>query len=262
MNEVCCRFGPENRLAGIITEPGGRAPRLGLVLVSAGLLPKAGPFRLYAELARSLANAGVVTLRFDLGGLGDSAQEQGDRQLEARTESEIGAALDCLSERFALSGIVLGGLCSGAEDSFRVAASEKRVTGLVMIDPFAYRTTGWAWRHLRHRLWRRALRALGLYLPVAHERAKIVSYQYLERVEAASMLRALLARNTRMHFIYTSGVRERLNHERQFRALFRGLDLKDLVTVDYLPQLDHTPLLQADRDTLIKVIARHLATAT
>ena len=103
------------------------------MLVSAGLLPKFGPYRLYAELARRLADDGVVTLRFDLGGIGDSAQEYEGRSLKTRTDLEIRAAIDHLSECHGFGNVGLGGLCSGAEDSLRVAAADPRVTGVVFI---------------------------------------------------------------------------------------------------------------------------------
>jgi alpha-beta hydrolase superfamily lysophospholipase len=263
MKESCCQFGPERRLAGILTEPSGRAPRVGLVLVSAGLLPKFGPYRLYTQLARRLARDGVVSLRFDLGGIGDSVQEASERPLAARTEFEIRAALDHLMERYELRQVVLGGLCSGAEDSFRAAASDPRVTGVLLIDPFAYRTSGWAWRHVVHRLARRTLRALGLYQPIASPKARgapapIVKYKYMEPAESTRILRALLDRNARVHFVYTAGMREVFNHERQLQALFPELDFRDLVTLDYLPGIDHTQLLEADRQLLLEAVARRL----
>ncbi len=65
VTESCCQFGLRGGLSGIITEPDGPARRVGLVLVSAGLSPKRGPFRLYAEVARRVARDGVRTLRFD-----------------------------------------------------------------------------------------------------------------------------------------------------------------------------------------------------
>jgi hypothetical protein len=285
MKESCCQFGPERRLAGIITEPGGRAPRLGFVLVSAGLLPKSGPYRLYAQLARRLADDGIVSLRFDLGGIGDSGQEHAGRPLKARTELEVRAALDYLSERHDLDGIVLGGLCSGAEDSFRSAASDSRVTGVVLIDPFAYRAPGWAWRHVVHRLGRRALRVLGLYEPLVKaemspsradgDRSGVVSYKYMERPEATHILRTLLKRNAQVHFVYTAGMREVFNHSGQLRALISDLDFDvrtisnrgappsfrvggGVVTLDYLPRIDHTQLLEEDRRTLVEAVAQRL----
>jgi hypothetical protein len=260
LTESCCQFGPGRRLAGVLTEPSTLAPRLGLVLVSAGLLPKLGPFRLYAQLARRLAQTPIVTLRFDLGGIGDSAQEYEGRGLQERTALEIRAALDLLSERYELDGIVVGGLCSGAEDAFRAAESDPRITGVLLIDPFAYRTAGWAWRNLLYRVARRSLRALGFYepLPVLQRQPRLVNYRYMEPPESSRILRALLHRKARVHFVYTAGVREHFNHERQLQAQFKDLDFQGLVTLDHFPRIDHTQLLEDDRRTLIEAVACRL----
>ena len=259
MTESCCQFGPGRRLASVLTEPSEFPPRLGLVLVSAGLLPKFGPYRLYAQLARRLAESPIVTLRFDLGGIGDSAQEYEGRRLQERTGLEVRAAIDLLSERYDLDGIVLGGLCSGAEDAFRAAESDPRITGVLLIDPFAYRTAGWAWRNLWHRAARRALRALGIYEPLTlPRRSRLVSYRYMQRSESARILRTLLLRRARIHFVYTAGMRELFNHERQLRAQFKGIDFEGLVTLDHFPRIDHTQLLEEDRRALTEGVARRL----
>lgn len=260
MKESCLQFGPERRLAGIVTEPVA-SPQQGLILINAGLVPKFGPYRLYTQLARRVAERGIVTLRFDLGGVGDSMQEASARPLAARSIEEIRAAVDQLCERHALKDVALGGLCSGAEDAFRAAARDPRVTRVVLMDPFAYRTRGWAVRHLAHRVGRRALRALGVYEPVVAPQtagARAVSYRYMQHAEAEAIFRALLARSARAHFVYTAGMREHFNHPSQLQAQFRNLDFKALVTVDYLAHMDHTQLLQADRDTLVETIARRL----
>jgi dienelactone hydrolase len=266
MKETCVAFGEGGRLGGIVTQPetpGG----LGLVLVSAGILPKSGPFRLYAELARRLARDGVTTLRFDLGGLGDSLLDASGAPLKERTALEVRAAIDCLCSRDRVSDLVLGGLCSGAEDSLRSAATDTRVTGVVMIDPFAYRTSDWAVQHALHRAGRRLLRALGVYQPAQPpqlgeapvKRHRAVSYHYMERSESMPILAELVRRQANVHFIYTAGVRESFNHPRQFRAQFPGLELGEKVTLDHLPSLDHTQLLAADRELLIETVARRLA---
>jgi hypothetical protein len=237
--------------------------------VSAGLLPKAGPYRLYGELARRLAADGIVSLRFDLGSIGDSAAGDPALPLRERTELEIRAALAHLRERFELDELTLGGLCSGAEDSLRGAAQNSGVTSVVMIDPFAYRTPGWLWRHTLHRAGRRTLRALGIYEPLERTPAgtdcgppaKVVEYHYMEREESARILATLVERNTRVHFVYTAGVREAFNHPKQLRAAFPELDFKDRITLDYFPHMDHTQLLAADRRTLVETIARRLREA-
>lgn len=264
MNERTTRFGPEQRLAGIVTEPSGGNARHGCILVSAGLMPKAGPYRLYAELARRLAEEGIVCLRFDLGGIGESTPDGSGLPLRQRTEREVRAAIDHLCAEFALDGVTLAGLCSGAEDSLRGADLDERVSGVVMIDPFAYRAPGWFWRHAVHRLGRRALRALGIHAPVARPgagRPRAVQYRYMEQPEAAAILARLIERGTRLHFVYTAGVRESFNHPSELAAAFPDLDLRDRVRVDFLSHLDHTQLLAADRRTLVETIAGPLRAA-
>lgn len=266
--EWCCQFGENLHLAGIVTEPSSSvvSPRGVLVLVNAGLVPKFGPFRLYGELARRLSQEGFVTLRFDLGGIGDSRQEYTGLPLRERTELEVRAALDFLAERYRPNGIVLGGLCSGAEDSFRAAERDPRVTGVVMIDPFAYRTAGFFARHLLNRINRRIRRALGRYRPLNRQKAdpmgsggrRLVSYAYMDRVESSRILRRLIGRRAHVHFLYTGGARETFNHERQLRAMFRGVDFDGLVTVDHLPELEHTQMLAEDRHCLTEAIAERL----
>jgi alpha/beta superfamily hydrolase len=112
IQESCCQFGEHRQLTGIVTEPVGAAPRIAFVLVNAGLMPKSGPFRVYAELSRRLSSEGLLALRFDLGGIGDSGQGYAGFPLKKRTELEIRAALDYLHERNELDGVILGGLCA------------------------------------------------------------------------------------------------------------------------------------------------------
>jgi pimeloyl-ACP methyl ester carboxylesterase len=263
MRESACQFGPHRQLAGVLTEPEISTQRRAVVLVSAGVTPKFGPFRLYVELARRLARAGYRTLRFDLGGIGDSGEAYAGYPLEQRTYLQIKAALDHLGERFQLDGIVLAGLCSGADDSFRQAERDERVTGVVMVDPFAYRTIGFLWRHLLFRAQRRLLRAVGLYRPPTKNRAaSLVDYEHLPLVESRRILRELLRRQVQVSFVYTGGMREHFNHPGQLRAMFRDTPLSARVSVDYLPQLEHTQLLQAERRILIEVIAARLASST
>jgi pimeloyl-ACP methyl ester carboxylesterase len=260
MKESCCQFGADRQLAGILTEPDSPTRDTAVVLVSAGITPKFGPFRLYAELARRLARDGFRTLRFDLGGIGDSGQPYAGAALDERTERELDAALDYLWGRFELKGITLAGLCSGAEDSLRHAEKHARVDGVVMIDPFAYRTPGFSWRHLRYRAKRRLLRAVGLYHPpVSAGAAALVNYQHMSHAESSRIIRALLTRRAHLHFVYTGGMREHFNHAAQLQAMFADIPLDETVTLDHLPRLDHTQLLESDRRKLIEAIARRLA---
>ncbi|ACY18770.1 serine aminopeptidase domain-containing protein [Haliangium ochraceum] len=261
MRDIACQFGPERELAGVISEPQQPRGKRGVVLVSAGFTPKFGPFRMYVELARRLARDGAVVLRFDLGGIGDSSTLHAGLSLQERTNLQIQAAVDALSERFELDELILGGLCSGADDSFRYAEQDPRVTGLMLIDPFAYRTRGYGWRHVRYRAKRRLLRAIGWYRPQQRSgEQRLVDYEHVPRPEATRILSALLKRRVRLLFVYTAGMREHYNHPGQLRAMFPHLDFADLVRVEHLPELDHTQILAADRKQLIDTLVSGLAT--
>jgi len=261
--ETACRFGDDAQLAGILTEP-ARPARRACVLVTAGLVPRLGPYRLYTELARELARDDVASLRFDLGGIGDSAPGATGLPLRERTAAELRAAVDALVTRTGVDDVVAFGLCSGAEDALRHAEGDPRVTGVVMIDPFSFRTRGFAWRHLLYRASRRSLRALRLYRPLVARDGnagsqRLVEYRYMTRDEASRVLSALIGRGVQVAFVYTGGARESFNHAGQLRAMFPELDLGRHVTVDHLPHLDHTPFFAADRAALIGAIRRRIA---
>ena len=260
IRESACRFGDHRQLAGVITEPAGAAPRVALLLTTAGLVPKFGPFRLYTQLARRFASEGLLTLRFDLGGIGDSGKGYENCGLQKRTELEIRAAVDYLDERNDLDGIILGGLCSGAEDSLRYAELDPRVTGLMLVDPFGYKTLGWRARDLVIRAARRSLWLLGLLPTYAapDDGASLVNYEHMDHAESSRILRVLIARKVPLHFVYTGGMRETFNHERQFKTMFRDIDFQGLATLDYFPQLRHTQVLDMDRRTIIESMARHV----
>jgi dienelactone hydrolase len=266
MKEAACQFGANAQLIGVITEPATSDARTAFVLVSAGLIPKAGPYRLYAQLARDAAAAGFLSLRFDLGGIGDSRQDLRSVPLKERTRIDISAAIDYLSASRGIERVVLCGLCSGAEDSVRYAEKDARVAGVAAIDPFAYRTSGWAWRHFLHRLARRSLRALKLYQPLikppvlgtSGDGGSLVNYNYMPYAESERILKTLLARGVRVHFVYTGGMRESFNHAGQLRKMFRGSRLGHSITLEYLPRMEHTQELEEDRNAVLDSIGRWL----
>jgi hypothetical protein len=258
MIETAVQFGTRRQLAGILTEPSDRAPRAYLVLVSAGLVPKSGPHRLYTQLARRLAADGVATLRFDLGGIGDSVPSYVG-PLRDRTTADLRAATDFLVARTPNATLAIGGLCSGAEDALRFAEHDLRIRAVMMIDPFAFRTSGWFWRHQVRRIWRRTLRALGLWAPLSQPgHAAVVDYDYMPHADAARALRALCDRRGFVHFLYTGGRLEQINHPDQLAAMFPTLPLREIVSVDHFPTTEHTQILQEDRDALVDTIVRRL----
>jgi hypothetical protein len=263
MREIACLFGSDQHLSGIVTEPNGEAKEA-LILISAGLLPKHGPYRLYAEIARAVAEDGRLVLRFDLGGIGDSGLGSESGELQVRTAVEVQQALDLIASRYQITRFTLGGLCSGAEDALRAAVSDARVTGVLMIDPFAYRTSGWFWRHLIFRGMRRLLRAAGMYTPLhvasranTPSRPRVVVYEYMSHIESHGLLQQLIARGVGLHLIYTGGMREHFNHTGQFRKMYPDLAFGELLKVDFIKGIDHTAPRWNDRRLIIENILEH-----
>lgn len=250
MKERAIQFGAAGQLAGVLTIPDDKPIRECLGLVNSGLMPRSGPYRVYTQLARRLAELDIATLRFDLGGLGDSAAGTSGR-LRNRTRHEIGAAVAELANQFPTSGISLGGICSGAEDSLRYADSDARVSRVVMIDPFAHRTVAW---RLRVRAGQ-ALRALGLRGKLEEGGdTELIEYQYMDSEESSALLRRQLERGSCLHFVYSSVHR----HPPALRRIMTSSAQRQRTSIDVLPTIGHTQLLQVERDQLIETIVRRL----
>jgi pimeloyl-ACP methyl ester carboxylesterase len=269
LKEIACEFGRRRHLKGILSVPvEPQADLPAVVLVSAGLTAKCGPYRLYVELARAFAARGFTTLRFDLGGIGISQVESPGRTLAERTQDDIDAALTFLATCHGVREFAIGGLCSGAEDAFRHAAKDERVCGVILIDPHSFATPYWRCRRYltRYTVNRILYRLLRLFGAVRLDRdsrlgtiegfeGKLIDYQYMTREEATQILEVLLARGTHVHYIYTGGSIDRFHHVRQFAGMFPGLDVRP-VTVDFLPYIEHVQIFGEDRLLLVDTVVR------
>ena len=139
-SEEALRFGPGNRLFGVLCSP--RAARRGasVILLGTAYDRQAGWARSTVETARYLAGEGIASLRFDGANVGDSppvpaAPRQvlfSDGQLD-----DVRAALDLLAER-GLAPAVLAGRCSGAYLAFQAAVNDHRCRGVVSVNPFTF----------------------------------------------------------------------------------------------------------------------------
>lgn len=275
MREIACQFGEGQRLHGVMTMPlTVRRPGLALVLVSAGLTSKSGPYRLYTEIAREVAERGFMVLRFDLGGIGNSQISRPDQPLHARTEQDIQDALAFLEASHRVTEFVLGGLCSGAEDAFRHAEKDPRTLGVVLVDPHAYETKYWRLRGMltRYSLNRvvyRILRTIKVVNVVEDSQSRsniegfegnLINYQYMNLSESTRILSTLIDRGTNVHYIYTGGRIDTFHHKDQFRAMFRNLNFNGHVQVDHLPHIEHIQIFSEDRKALVDTVVRRFST--
>jgi pimeloyl-ACP methyl ester carboxylesterase len=137
MIEKAVQFGSFHTLIGVISEPDlpGDKQLPVVILINAGLIHRVGPNRVYVKLARKLANQGLIVLRFDLSGVGDSLPRPDHMPVEQFTIDDVVQAMDFLNSTYACERFVLIGHCAGAYHSIRTAAQDSRVTGVVMINP-------------------------------------------------------------------------------------------------------------------------------
>lgn len=135
------RFGPDRRLAGVLCLP-TTADRRGraVVLANAGRDFSIGWARSAVAQARALASNGVASLRFDLGGIGDSrAAPDAPREIlySAAMCADLRLGVDHLHDLgFRKLGVV--GRCSGAWAAFTLAGEDTRVESLVLVNTLAF----------------------------------------------------------------------------------------------------------------------------
>lgn len=257
--ETIVRFGPQGRLVGLLSG----APAVGvptLVLPNAGLLPRAGPFRLHVELARRLAGHGIRTFRFEAPGVGETPRINGWGSREATI-----AAIDQLAREHGCSRFVVGGVCSAADAGWTAAVADERVDALVMLDGISF--TG-PWFHFARiadvlrrspREWPGVLKRWWERLRRNEDAPDIGDYrEWPDRDETQRQFNALLARDVRSLWIYTGGYTDRFLHPRQF-AWSMGAAARDRrVAMHYWPDCDHTFYARAHRDRLLATVERWL----
>lgn len=135
------RFGPADAYFGILCRPHQAPPNPPCVLIlNTGGNPRSGHHRLSVALARSLAAAGVASLRMDATGIGDTLPVVRGRSLALYSQAspeDVGHALSWLEGQGWARPIVFG-ICSGGYLGLHAAAHETRMGGLVMVNPQSF----------------------------------------------------------------------------------------------------------------------------
>ncbi|MBS0524892.1 MAG: hypothetical protein JSS04_14785 [Proteobacteria bacterium] len=131
------RFGPENRLFGMLCRPERGSSEEMVLIPSGGREPSFGAARQNVVLARKLARIGIASFRFDFAGLGDSLGPPGRERLfsHAFTDriGDVRAAIDAM-EALGFSRFTIHGLCLGAFHALQAAAVDSRLSSLVLIN--------------------------------------------------------------------------------------------------------------------------------
>lgn len=137
----------DNRLFGVVhksAQPG----RQGVLIVVGGPQYRVGSHRQFILLARHLAENGIAVMRFDYRGMGDS---EGEPMSFDAIDKDINAAIDAFVDLCPqVKDVVIWGLCDAASAALFYAHQDKRVKGLVLLNPWVFTDQGSARTYLKH----------------------------------------------------------------------------------------------------------------
>lgn len=240
-------------------------PARAVLMLTAGILPSPGPLRLHVRLARSLAQAGIPSFRFDLSGIGESLGVGSYGASLERATREVAQAMDLLEQEYGYREFLLFGLCSGADDAIPAALADDRVIGLSLVDACGYRTSQYFWHRLRRvyvpkvlslRKWGHFV-ANKLGLPREQKESSTMPRgfdirEFPDRDQAEEHLITLADRGVYMQFLYTSSSMYCYSYAGQFFDMFPRLRSRSGIEVNYYPTFDQVVMLEEDRSELVK----------
>jgi len=258
MDETFVRFGPGGALAGILSGP--RGADCVLLLPSAGLQPRSGPFRLHVLLARRLAAMGLRTFRYDVPGVGEAPRLRDCDAVQASI-----AALDVLEAAHGCRTFAIGGICSAADTGWDVADADTRISALLMLDGICF---AGPWYHyarcmgLLRRLpreWRRfARKASGRLREGGGGFDALAFRSWPARAQARAQFARFVARDVRMLWIYSGTYGEVFLHPAQFAWSFGAPARDPGVAMHHWPDCDHTYFGLAQRERLLDATVQWL----
>ena len=273
------QLGP-NELFGVLARPIGQSWGPTIIVVNAGHIDHCGPGRLWVELARSWAAAGLPVLRVDISGRGDSPARPGqdlDTIYSPEALDDIADIVEAVSPG-SPSGTVLMGLCSGGYQAI-FAGADLGTGGVVAVNPAfegrlrgpqAVQSTpgrpsaGPAATSTKRRAKALARRALSnaddLFAGVTRRLPEGVRWWWLKRLSHGPRPGELLERIARRgaDVFVICGVVEgkvvRGGEDSRLRRLEKAGDFHMRV----LPGIDHSLFTQAARDQVRPLLTNHV----
>ena len=145
ITEKSCMVDSAIGLQGILTlpprRPGHFAPTRAVVLLPAGADRRIGQGRMYVSLARQLAANGLVVLRLDISGVGDSPARPGcqeDVVYSPEAVRDVDTAVRYVRDVLGIADIGLVGYCSGSYNALKAAVAQTPVSALVLINQLVF----------------------------------------------------------------------------------------------------------------------------
>lgn len=277
--EQALSFGESSQLVGVYTPAlNAGSNDLCVLYLTAGLLHHVGPTRLHVEIARALSQQQVAGFRFDLSGIGDSETSSLGGYFTERSVAEVRAAMDYMQSTYGHKRFVLLGLCSGADDALATAQKDERVTGVVLLNGYAYQ----AGKYMLYRIkefyiprlmmldkWKNKLKKLvsnsaveqvpiettASGILIEEDRAAVIAldddYRYIPpKDETGYIIDSLTSKGVNLYFIYNGSEHDVYTYEGQLVDTFPEQRNNPRLKEGYIKEADHTFILQKDRDKL------------
>lgn len=250
-------------LFGILTLPDNTRPKAPvLVLPTAGLIHRVGPFRLHVHIARALAEDGFASLRLDKPGAGDMP-----RQEDLDETGVLRLAMDSVTHYTDIKQFALGGLCSAADTAWRLTLDDERIRGLLMIDGLANRglwyTIGRLQRKLRQPpvdwvpdVMRRLQTPRTAGGAPSTSRVDMLAYRNWPPMNMVnSQMHSMLQRDVEVLVLYTGSSSYLLN-PRQIGTTFGNAVHDKHFQSAFWADCDHTFMLRPHRERLIAAVRK------
>lgn len=256
-SELAVQFGRSASLMGILSRPPSELPIRGpaVVILNTGIAHRVGHHRMYVKMARELAALGHLAFRFDFSGIGDSAsREEGLSPVEAH-QADVSEALDWLTASCDVNEAVLIGLCSGADIALNYGHSDKRVVGLVLLDPTIPPTARFYAHYIgrsltRLRSWRSFVSGRG---QIWRDLSELASHRI--RSELEQLYQKSLDRNLKMLVVLTGGPLEgRQSYREQLFEALPNVPFQGRVSLEHFRNADHTFTSESARTRMHELV--------
>ncbi len=261
MREVIHSFGAKCNLHGIATIPKSRNFETGILLLNSGVLHKVGPFDLNKEFARYLSTLGYTTFRFDFSGMGDSVKIKSGLSHHESVIKDMKDALDLMEGQYKLCRFVVIGLCTGAENGYKIALADPRVVGNIWLDGYGYSNLKGKWLQYKGRLFdiKRVAKYMNRFLtdtnikqPETLSDDDEFDWVLPPKNELSQALNRLHERGVKILNIYSGGVATYNSYRDQFKDTFKGQPFLDSMDIEYYPRADHTYKIRKDKSIMLK----------
>ena len=262
IQEKPLRYGEGGRGFAMLTTPAHDDGSPIVVMLNAGLLNRAEPYRLNVLAARRLAEIGYICVRVDLSGKGDTPAREGlsNRESVALDWKYLREALD---RQLGPRALVIMGLCSGADNGIKLSAADERIRGLILLDARSpvdagFRVRRYAAKMLRLGSW--------LHLPATIIRRLFKTsadepwQQNLRDLPRPDELRQcaqnMVRVDGRMMMVFTSQATNYYNSEGQFVRAMGIVGLNRICREHFWPDVEHLYPVEEHRQRLLGAIER------